>query len=111
MILTTPLDASVPYNVAAAGPLITSTDWISAGLMSCHRDGGKVPAPGPVLWKSLLTRTPSMYRSGWDERAIEPMPLMRMLAPAIELELLDRCTLSPGCALNNICSNDAVGVA
>ena len=37
MIWITPLDASVPYRVAAAGPLITSMLSMSSGLMSFRR--------------------------------------------------------------------------
>lgn len=60
-IWITPLDASVPYNVAAAGPLMISMLSILSGSMSLIRDTipelnpwTATPDPSP-----LLTRTPS----------------------------------------------------
>ena len=64
MIWTTPLDASVPYSVAAAGPLMISMDSMSSGLMSLRR---LAPAPprcaGPCEVLASM-RTPSMYTIG-----------------------------------------------
>jgi hypothetical protein len=65
VMLMTPFAASVPYSVAAAGPLMTSIDSISSGLMSSRRDEPEPPtpmpacdvfAPAPVV---DVTRTPS----------------------------------------------------
>jgi hypothetical protein len=42
MICTTPFEASVPYSVVAAGPLMISMDSMSSGLMSFNR---LAPAP------------------------------------------------------------------
>ncbi len=55
MIWITPLAASVPYSVAAAGPLMTSMLSIIAGSRSSMRDTSR-----PPLSMRLLTRTPSM---------------------------------------------------
>src|SRR3569832_1747788 len=48
MIWITPTDASVPYNVAAAGPLMISMLSMSAGLKSSSGwgRGGRGPAGG-----------------------------------------------------------------
>ena len=61
MIWITPFDASVPYRVAAAGPLIISILSMLSGSMSLIRDTipelnpcTVTPAPWP-----LLIRTPS----------------------------------------------------
>ena len=62
MICTTPFDASVPYSVAAAGPLMISTLSMSSRLRSFQREMLREPnawLTGPVAC-SLLTRTPSM---------------------------------------------------
>src|SRR6266571_1450503 len=62
MILRTPLDASVPYSVAALGPFNTSMDSMSCGLRSFKREIELDPNAwliGPVA-TSLFTRTPSM---------------------------------------------------
>ena len=56
-IWITPFDASVPYSVAAAGPLMTSIDSMLLGSMSFRRDVAPHVNPRPV---SLSTRTPSM---------------------------------------------------
>jgi hypothetical protein len=61
MMLMTPRAASVPYSVAAAGPLRISIDSISSGLKSLSRE----ITPEPNAWMemplacSLFTRTPS----------------------------------------------------
>ena len=38
MIWMTPFAASAPYSVAAAGPLITSSDSMSSGLIASSAD-------------------------------------------------------------------------
>ncbi len=66
MMLITPFAASVPYSVAALGPLRTSIDSMSSGLKSFKREIGDEPnawLTGPVAG-SLLTRTPSTKMSG-----------------------------------------------
>jgi hypothetical protein len=55
----TPFAASVPYRVAADGPLTTSMLSISSGLMSPTRLGLASPVPTPVFDDELM-RTPSM---------------------------------------------------
>ncbi|MXV97026.1 MAG: hypothetical protein F4Z92_14460 [Gemmatimonadetes bacterium] len=55
-IWITPFEASVPYRVAAAGPLMTSIDSMLLGSMSLSREVGPQLKPRPV---SLSTRTPS----------------------------------------------------
>ncbi len=58
MIWMTPAAASAPYSVAAAGPLMTSMDSMSSGLMASSAEvlcpnTLKLPVP------PLLMRTPS----------------------------------------------------
>ena len=59
VITTTPLAASVPYNVAADGPFTISTFSISSGLRSPTRLAllPPVPKPEPTL---LVMRMPSI---------------------------------------------------
>ena len=69
MMLMTPRAASVPYSVAAAGPLSTSMFSISLGSKSLRREmtpelNACTAMPLPV---ALFTRTPSTYTSGWLE--------------------------------------------
>jgi len=76
MMWITPFDASVPYSVAAAGPLMTSMLSMSSGLKSLSREMTLEPkacTSGPVAC-ALSTRTPSTYSSGWfdSEKLLEP---------------------------------------
>ena len=61
MICITPFEASVPYSVAAAGPLRISILAMSSGLKSLKREMELEPKSwfcGPLA-KSASTRTPS----------------------------------------------------
>ncbi len=57
-IWITPLDASVPYSVAAAAPFRISTRSMDSGLMSSSFEGSPCPPPN-MLTAALSTRTPS----------------------------------------------------
>src|SRR5687768_12903035 len=77
MIWITPVEASAPYNVAAAGPFTSSMDSMSSGSMSCRRSyicpPVKNTAPPPVA-----TRTPSTYSSGSLLSEIDDTPRTRI---------------------------------
>src|ERR1041385_9451034 len=79
----TPFDASVPYNVAAAGPFAISTLPMSSGLKSLNREIELEPKSwlvGPEA-KFASTRIPSTYTSGWLESEKLDAPRMRMRDP------------------------------
>ncbi len=58
MIWITPAAASAPYSVAAAGPLMTSMDSMSAGLIASRAD---VLCPNTLKFPVVVLRmrTPS----------------------------------------------------
>jgi hypothetical protein len=56
----TPLAASVPYSVAAEGPLTTSMFSISSGFRSPTRLALFPPVPNAFEPLLLVIRTPSM---------------------------------------------------
>jgi len=58
-----PFAAWVPYSAAAAGPLMTSTDSMSSGLMSSRTEKSWPPAPAPML-VALSIRAPSTMMIG-----------------------------------------------
>jgi hypothetical protein len=57
-IWITPFDASVPYSVVAAAPLMTSTRSMSSGAMSWSGEMKPRP-PQPARVGSFAMRTPS----------------------------------------------------
>ena len=81
VIRITPFAASVPYSVAADGPLMISMFSISSGLMSLRRDGAWPPVPSEDEATPPLARTPSMKMSGSFDSDTEFAPRMRMRVP------------------------------
>ena len=111
MIWITPAAASVPYSVAAAGPLMISRLSMSSGLKSFQREIDCEPNPcvvGPDACV-LSTRTPSTKMSGLllsdsDDaprtRMREPVPTCPELATTLTPEarpLSRSCRLFTGC--------------
>src|SRR5688572_21113168 len=61
----TPLEASVPYSVAADGPFTTSTSWMSSGLRPFRNVELAMLPPAPFALKlPALNRTPSTIQIG-----------------------------------------------
>src|SRR6266545_8247412 len=83
LMMITPVDAAVPYSAAADGPLITSIDSISSGVMSLIRLGFVPPIPMLDELLALVIRTPSMMYSGslLSERPLVPRIRTREPAP------------------------------
>ena len=107
-IWITPLDASLPYSVAAAAPFRTSMRSIDSGLMSSKRDGAAAAVPMLVPPPPLSTRTPSTYTTGsFDiERLLDPRMRIRAPAPAIPP---DAATVTDGSRPANASENDCTG--
>ena len=79
----TPFDASVPYSVAADGPLRTWIDSMSFGSRSLIREGVSPPPLNPTLFEPavLSARTPSMKMIGSELKLSELTPRMRVTPP------------------------------
>ena len=81
VICTTPLAAAVPYNAAAAGPLMISMFSISAGFRSSTRVGFWPPTLIVLPPGSELARTPSMRMMGSLVSDTELDPRIRIREP------------------------------
>src|SRR2546425_8535240 len=81
LMMITPVEAAVPYSAAADGPLTTSIDSISSGLMSLIRLGFVPPIPMLDELLALVMRTPSMMYRGSLLRDRLLLPRIRTHAP------------------------------
>src|SRR5688572_21993733 len=91
----TPLDASVPYSVAADGPFTTSTSWMSSGLRPFRNVEFAMLPPAPFAVKlPALKRTPSTIQIGALLNDSELVPRMRIV-PAVPVVAPGRTT-TPG---------------
>jgi hypothetical protein len=110
MMWITPLDASVPYSVAAAGPLMISMLSMSSGLKSLIREITlelNACTLGPVDC-ALSARTPSTTRSGWfaSEKLLEPR--IRICDPEPTMPVPGVMTTPGARALIRLCTFDDV---
>ncbi len=91
----TPFAASVPYSTAADGPLTTSIDSMSSGLMSLRREGTCPPTPTEFELAPFSTRMPSTTITGSFESVTLFAPRIRIRAP-VPVVPPDGCTSNPG---------------